>query len=93
MEPKKREKHMHFCISKEVGPMNACILFLRSLNFLFCILATKSLVISPEETWSLKMENQLFRYLKIVSITNNFQTVIRIRRFGTVCRGCMLNGT
>ena len=57
------------------------------------ILATKSLVRSPEETWSLKMENQRFRYSEIVSITNDFQTVLGTGGFGTVYHGCMLNGT
>ncbi|KAL6312538.1 hypothetical protein AAG906_029383 [Vitis piasezkii] len=85
-----------------VGPIVAAVVSSLVIIFLALVIiwslkrrkkATKSLVRSPEETWSLKMENQRFRYSEIVSITNNFQTVLGTGGFGTVYHGCMLNGT
>lgn len=85
-----------------VGPIVAAVVSSLVIIFLALVIiwslkrrkkATKSLVRSPEETWSLKMENQRFRYSEIVSITNDFQTVLGTGGFGTVYHGCMLNGT
>lgn len=41
----------------------------------------------------LKTENQHFTYAEVVSLTNNFQTIIGKGGFGTVYHGCLSDGT